>query len=45
MEIGQAGNRMKGRRLGFGDPGEINHSPWTFTRVTADYDRQARINP
>jgi hypothetical protein len=43
MEINQAGDRMKGKWLGFGrDPGEINDGPWTFTRVDAKYDRTTR---
>lgn len=43
MEIGNAGDRMKGRWLGFGrDPGEINDGPWGFTRVSADISRQSR---
>lgn len=43
MEINQAGDRMKGKWLGFGrDPGEINDGPWTFTRVDAKYDKATR---
>jgi hypothetical protein len=43
MEVGPANDRMKGKWLGFGrDPGEINDGPWKFTRVSADYSREAR---
>ena len=43
MEINQAGDRMKGKWLGFGrDPGEINDGPWTFTKVSADYGKEPR---
>jgi hypothetical protein len=43
MEINQAGDRMKGKWLGFGrDPGEINDGPWAFTRVSSDYGRESR---
>jgi hypothetical protein len=43
MEINQAGDRMKGKWLGFGrDPGEINDGPWMFTRVDDKYDRATR---
>lgn len=43
MEVNQAGDRMKGKWLGFGrDPGEINDGPWSFTRVSQDYDRTSR---
>ena len=43
MEINQAGDRMKGKWLGFGrDPGEINDGPWQFTRVDTYYSRESR---
>jgi hypothetical protein len=43
MEINQAGDRMKGKWLGFGrDPGEINDGPWMFTRVDDKYDQATR---
>lgn len=43
MEINQAGDRMRGKWLGFGrDPGEINDGPWSFTKVSSEYDRTTR---
>jgi hypothetical protein len=43
LEVNQAGDRLKGRWLGFGrDPGEINDGPWQFTRVDDRADREAR---
>ena len=43
MEINQAGDRMKGKWLGFGrDPGEINDGPWTFTKVSSEYNKETR---
>jgi hypothetical protein len=43
MEINQAGDRLKGKWLGFGrDPGEINDGPWSFTKVSSDYSKESR---
>jgi hypothetical protein len=43
LEVNQAGDRLKGRWLGFGrDPGEINDGPWQFTRVDDKIDAEAR---
>jgi hypothetical protein len=43
LELNQAGDRLKGRWLGFGrDPGEINDGPWQFTRVDDKIDADTR---
>jgi len=43
LELNQAGDRLKGRWLGFGrDPGEINDGEWQFTRVADTVDAAAR---